>query len=363
MAGHFLMHGKPFKEDKHKIAGAFVSEKLDGTRCFWDGGVSRGQPTVTVPWANVRDPKTGEVKKKIKPRATGLWSRYGNPIIAPDWFLNELPSMPLDGELWAGRGSFQECRSIVGRDEPDDRWKDIQFVVYGCPSPANVFSQRKITGANIDMQLEPGIVMAYIEQRLEAGVAEDYRALDSHATFAEEVAFLSTSVPTASEVVSVLKQYQLSHDESTAKDGVKGLMDRVLNDGGEGVMIRQANSIWLPKKTDNLLKVKPCLDDQAVITGFTSGRETNKGSKNRGKIGALITKYNGKRLELSGMTDVQRLFLTKDMEKQAWESPGKDMPDNFQGMHFKVGDTVEFEYVELTDAGIPRSARFKRVVG
>lgn len=362
MAGNFLMHGSAYKEGKHKIAGCFISEKLDGTRCFWDGGVSRGMPTTSIPWANVRDPKTGEMKKKIKPVASGLWSRYGNPIIAPDWFLNELPSMPLDGELWAGRGNFQESRSIAGRDNPDERWRDIQFVVYGSPSPANVFSKRKITGANIDLDIQPGIIMAFIEQRLEAGVVENYVTLDSTATFAEEISLLNSAVPAASSVVSVLKQRQLSSHEGNANTELRRVMDDVLEEGGEGVMLRRPDSLWLPKRTKDLLKVKPCLDDQAVVTGFTSGRETNKGSKHRGKIGALITKYNGKRLELSGMTDVQRLFLTKDMEKQAWENPGKDMPDNFQGMHFKVGDTVEFEYVELTDAGIPRSARFKRVV-
>jgi DNA ligase-1 len=362
MAGNFLMHGTTFKEDKHSIAGAFVSEKLDGTRCFWDGGVSRGMPTTSIPWANIRDPKTGELKKKILPVASGLWSRYGNPIIAPDWFLNELPSMPLDGELWAGRGNFQESRSIVGRDEPDERWRDIQFVVYGCPSPANVFAQRDIKGANIDLRLEPGVIMAFIEQRLEAGVAENYTTLDSTATFAEELALLNSCVPTASSAVHVLRQYQLSHDEEAAKDGVKSMMDRVIQEGGEGVMIRKADSLWLPKRTKDLLKVKPCLDDQSVITGFTSGRETNKGSKFRGKIGALITNYKGKRLELSGMKDCDRLFLTREMEEEAHQNPGKDMPEYFQGLHFKVGDTVEFEYVELTEAGIPRSARFKRIV-
>lgn len=363
MAGNFLMHGTAFKEGKHKIAGCFISEKLDGTRCFWDGGISRGVLTTQIPWANIRDPKHPEVlKKKILPVASGLWSRYGNPIMAPDWFLNELPSMPLDGELWIGRGGFQEGRSIVGRDEPDDRWKDIKFMVYGTPSPANVFARRKITGANIDLDIQPGIIMGFIEQRLEAGVVEDYITLDSTATFEEELALLNSCISPASEVVSVLRQYQLSKDEDAAKYWLNTMMDKVIEEGGEGVMIRRPDSIWLPKRTKELLKVKPCLDDQAVITGFTSGRETDKGSKFRGKIGALITNYKGKRLELSGMTDTQRLFLTPEMEKEAYENPGKDMPESFQGLHFKTGDTIEFEYVELTDAGIPRSARFKRVV-
>lgn len=61
----------------HAIAGFFLSEKLDGTRCFWDGGLSRGLRTEEIPWASKTDPKTGRRKAKIKRTATGLWSRYG----------------------------------------------------------------------------------------------------------------------------------------------------------------------------------------------------------------------------------------------------------------------------------------------
>ena len=56
-----------YKPEKHKIAGWFISEKCDGTRCFWDGGLSRGVPTDLVPWASVTDPKTGRPKAKIDP--------------------------------------------------------------------------------------------------------------------------------------------------------------------------------------------------------------------------------------------------------------------------------------------------------
>ena len=108
----FLQLAHTYDAAKHKIAGWYVSEKLDGTRAFWDGGLSRGQPTKLIPWASVIDPKTKKPKDRVKPVATGLWSRYGNPIMAPDWFLDSLPPIFLDGELWTGRGSFQLCRSI-----------------------------------------------------------------------------------------------------------------------------------------------------------------------------------------------------------------------------------------------------------
>ena len=84
-AREFLQLADSLDTKKHKIGGFYVSEKLDGTRAFWDGGITRGLPTASVPWASVADPKTGDRKAKIKPVSTGLWSRYGNPIMAPDW--------------------------------------------------------------------------------------------------------------------------------------------------------------------------------------------------------------------------------------------------------------------------------------
>src|SRR6056297_2593239 len=96
----FLLLADTFKADKHNPIGMIASEKLDGNRCFYDGGITRGVDTINVPWSAIHHPKTGKVKDKIKPKATGLWSRYANPIQAPDWFLDQLPPVPLDGELY-----------------------------------------------------------------------------------------------------------------------------------------------------------------------------------------------------------------------------------------------------------------------
>ena len=150
----FLQLADHYDPAKHSVAGWFISEKLDGTRCFWDGGLSRGLPTDSIPWASVLDPKTGEKKSKIKAIATGLWSRYGNPIIAPDWFLNQLPCCPLDGELWAGRGNFQLCRSICGGDTPDPRFDKIVYAVYSSPPLASVFSTGEITNVNMQCAVD-----------------------------------------------------------------------------------------------------------------------------------------------------------------------------------------------------------------
>ena len=71
------------------------------------------------------------------------------------------------------------------------------------------------------------------------------------------------------------------------------------------------------------------------MVGFTSGRETSKGSRLLGKIGALIVDYQGKRLELSGLTDAEREFADPTWPATGPPSnPGHDMlPYWVQGKH------------------------------
>ena len=63
-----------------------VSEKYDGVRALWDGRVLR--------------------------------HRSGRAVAAPRSFLAALPSEPLDGELWLGRGRFEALSAIVRTTSP-----------------------------------------------------------------------------------------------------------------------------------------------------------------------------------------------------------------------------------------------------
>lgn len=340
------------------IAGWFVSEKLDGTRCFWDGGLSRGLPTDTIPWASVVDPKTGGRKGKIKPVATGLWSRYGNPIMAPDWFLNSLPCIPLDGELWAGRGNFQTCRSICGGDTPDSRFDQIEFAVYSSPPIEAVFGDGEIKNSNFHATLTFNAIHTWIQQRI--AEVEDFQAVPGGQPFAKEVEFLSQALDTQNDNVYLHRQVRLPGSTAEAQAEVERQLEKVLDQGGEGIILRDAKALWVPKRVKDLLKYKPFDDAEGKVVGYTSGRETAKGSKLLGLIGALILDYEGKRLELAGLTNEEREFDSPEMTDHARANPGVDMPSHFQGKHFKRGDTVTFKYRELSDDGIPKEARYWR---
>jgi DNA ligase-1 len=356
MKREFLQLAHTYNPAKHKIAGFVISEKLDGTRCFWDGGITRGMKTEQVPWAGVTDPKTGKRKPKLKPTATGLWSRYGNPIIAPDDFLNALPACPLDGELWAGRGNFQLCRSICAGDSPDPRFSQIQFAVYSTPPLGAVFQSGEINSPNMRLTMDLDALEPWLADHLMPG----YSYLGAGSTFNDELLFLKRNLETQNDVVFPHRQIRLPNEEADAKTFVEEFLQTVLDKGGEGVVIRDPQSGWRPKRHKGLLKYKPFDDAEAVLVGFTSGQKTDKGSRLLGKIGALIVDYDGKRLELSGMTDPEREFLQPKEIEYAVEHPGEDMPADFAAVHFTVGDRITFKYRELTDDGIPKEARYWR---
>ena len=346
----FVLLAKTVKP-KDNIGGWYMSEKLDGTRCFWDGGVSRDVRTVDVPWANILDPKNPtQLKKKIKPVATGLWSRSGNPIIAPDWFLNKLPNIPLDGELHCGPGGFQKSRSIVAGDDPDPRWNEIEYAVYSCPPFDQVFSNGLIKTTQFVREISLD----------EASTLCRSKCYDQHltacATFEEELVILRDAFMAGN--VCLHKQTRLP--KTNYWPVIEDALTSVVEAGGEGLMFRNPEKPWVPKRAGQLLKYKPIDDDESIIVGFTAGRETDKGSKLLGLIGNVITCYNGKRLELSGFTNEERSFETEEMTAHAAAHPGEIVPPAFQGKHFKVGETITFRYTDQSDDGIPKIARYWR---
>ena len=356
----FLQLAKKFDPDKSKIAGWMLSEKLDGSRCFWDGGISRGMSTKDCPYSSLINPKTGEPKGKVKPVATGLWSRYGNPVMAPDWFLDDLPAIPLDGELWAGRGNFQLCRSIVAGDVPDPRFDQVKYAVYSMPG-ARVWQSGEIKNSNFHRHIDYNLCLGLVEDHDDCSRVEPASFSDV-LTFEQELIALGKYLPDDPEASCYIhKQIRLPEDEEAARAALDSFMDGVMDRGGEGVIIRNPLGLWTPKRVNDLLKYKPIDDDEGILVGFTCGRRTNRGSKHLGKIGALILDYKGKRLELSGLTDAEREFAEDAMVEQATEYPGEDMPAGTRAEMFKLGERITFKFCGgFSDDGLPKSARYFR---
>ena len=346
---HFLMLAHKYEKQPY-IGGYFVSEKLDGMRCFWDGGVTHGFKKSMVPWANTEKDKKEEI-------CTGLWSRYGNVIHAPQWFTDGLPNCPLDGELWTGRGEGkrQVLMSIVKKKVPDSvAWRKVSYPIFGSPSPQEVFKDRHVKLTNFDKWFE-GCHKFFNDL---GGVGFEPKQ------FWLIYKILEQCLPEHGEHVYCLGQKKLPTDRLAAIAMIDELLTEVCDNHGEGLMLRKPESIWIPERVHQLLKVKKLQDAEGTVIGYTTGRETDKGSRLLGKMGALILRLDsGIRLELSGFTDEERCLISygvSDARDWAELNPEKECPDWIEALYFPRGDKVTFRYQDKSRDGVPQSARYWR---
>lgn len=359
----FVQLANDYVPGKHDVSGWYISDKRDGLRGLWLGGVDRGLPTKEIPWANIYHPKTGQLKKKITPISTGLWSRSGNPIAAPDWFIKLLPrGVILDGELWAGIGQFQETMSICKQEVPDERWNQIRYAVYSSPTYMQVFTDGEVKNAQMWRAIKSKTVFNWLDERRAPLAVEPVSR-----TLADEIQVLEELLrpESSGDQVFVLNQDVLP--EVDAAEAVERWLQPILAAGGEGVVLRDPHSIWIPKRHKGILKYKPESDSECRIIGFTAGEQGVTGNM-LGKIGALVVEWlhndtvHTFRLG-TGMTMAEREFASGMDVMHAYGHPGAEMLGTTQGAHFKLGDVVTFKFREITDEGIPREARYFRKRG
>lgn len=321
----------------------FLSEKLDGQRALWDGGITRGMSVYDVPFANVE--KQERYTNEGADVCTGLWSRYGHPIHAPDWWLDCLPDMPLDGELWLGHGSFQQLMSLTRRLEPASGWDQVAYMVFDTPTYSEIFELGVINETHYKKLISPSDLLSIIGGEL---VATHARPFGARVTFMNN--FISSN-----SVVRIHHQERLPYDQLAARLLVEKRLGDVVSGGGEGVMLRCPNSYWTPRRSHKLLKIKEVRDAEGVVVGYMAAQT----GKLHGMLGALIIEFNGKVFELSGFTDLERQ-LTPPSQFWALSNPGAKLPVGYSSTVFPIGSVVTFKYRELTDDGLPKEARYLR---
>ena len=204
--------------------GYWVSEKLDGVRAYWDGQTLR--------------------------------FRSGITIAAPDWFIAALPKTALDGELWLGRGRFDELSGIVRRKDPVDvDWRNVQYMVFDLPGAQGTFTERTQRLTEVVTQAQQPWLQAVAQQRVRNAAA------------------------------------------------LHALLRATRKGGGEGLVLHHANALWSPGRSDALLKLKLQADDEARVVGHLPGK-----GKHAGRLGALLLEMpDGKRFALgTGFSDAQR---------------------------------------------------------
>lgn len=344
MAAEFLMLAETYESHKYGIGNWFMSEKCDGMRAFWDGGYTRGLYADQVSFANTE--KDGRYINRLK--ATGLWSRYGKPIQAPDWWLDNLPRVMLDGELWMSNRNHQLLMSTVKQLTPGPDWGGVKYMVFDAPHPSQVFAPRTIKNTMFKKKIEnmpstAGHAPLGDFERVQKWMADN---LEQNTVF------------------KILAQDQLHWSTKEAEAFMLHTLERVTEDGGEGLMLRQPSSLWTPTRSKQLLKVKKLQDAEGIVIGYTWGRETDKGSKLLGLMGALVLDYKGKRFELSGFTEEEREMCLYEGFGEARSigllHPGEQCDNRVHNPLFPLGTKVTFRYRELTRDGIPKEARYLR---
>jgi DNA ligase-1 len=218
-----LMHAQRH-HDGVDPAAYWVSEKLDGVRAVWDGRVLR--------------------------------FRSGRPIAVPAWFTESFPALPLDGELWLGRGRFDELSGVVRRDAPEDAdWQPVLYLLFDLPGAPGDFSQRLARMTRIVSDVGLPWLQVVPQQR-----------------------------------VADRAELALRFDE-------------VVAGGGEGLMLHRADAPWTAGRSDALLKLTPFLDAEATVVGHVPGK-----GRQRGRLGALdVVDAAGRRFRIgTGFSDAAR---------------------------------------------------------
>lgn len=211
-------------DDRIDPTGWLVSEKLDGVRAVWDGQQLR--------------------------------FRSGRRVPAPAWFLARLPRMPLDGELWLGRGRFDELSGLVRRTAPSEAaWREVRYMLFELPG--------------------------------------------AHGTFAERAHALSRLAErTATASLQAVAQHAVAD-----RDALIRLLDSVIEQGGEGLMLHRADAPYLTGRSAALLKLKRQQDAEATVLAHLPGQ-----GRHAGRLGALrVRSDDGVVFDLgSGLGDADR---------------------------------------------------------
>mmetsp|Transcript_12567 Transcript_12567/g.20943 ORF Transcript_12567/g.20943 Transcript_12567/m.20943 type:complete len:571 (-) Transcript_12567:71-1783(-) len=218
----YLMLAHSWNAEQHEPQDFLMSEKLDGMRALWTG--------------------------------KQLVSRQGNPIEAPDFFIEGLPvNMALDGELFAGRGEFQRTVSIARRKNGGEQWRDLKYVVFDAPSIVGGFEIRLAEAESAISELE------FVEVH--------------------------------------------PHNPCRDMDHLAEELKRVEEQGGEGLMMRKKNSAYDHGRSRELLKVKTFKDDEAIVHDHQAGK-----GRHSGRMGAVMCRLrDGTEFKVgTGFSDKER---------------------------------------------------------
>lgn len=219
-----------------------------------------------------------------------LMTRQGNIINAPTWFTEPLPDIWLDGELWIARDSFEEVASTVSKFVPDAaEWKRVKYMVFDAPN-----------------------------------FEDDFTVRSKHYTSVLQTLNLAHILPV--EQLTLSTNHQLTQ-----------LLVKVTQHGAEGLMLHKSNSKFQSGRSDDLLKLKPYMDSEALVLAHIEGK-----GKYSGLLGSLLVQGE----------DKQGNKVTFKIGTGFSDSERVNPP--------AIGSLITFTFHGYTKNGVPRFASFLR---
>lgn len=205
------------------VSGWLMSEKLDGVRGYWDG--------------------------------KQLLSKNGNVFYPPAEFVRNLTPFPLEGELWGGRGSFEQTVAIVKKRQPHNGWLQLKLAIFDVPKVPGGFTGR-ITKADDWFAAHPS-AYAFVIPQTKVRDAEDLQ---------QELA-------------------------------------RIEKIGGEGLIVRKPDAHYAAGRSAEILKVKNYQDAEALVVAHLPGKK-----RNEGRLGSLLVELDdGIQFKIGGgFSDAER---------------------------------------------------------
>ena len=257
-----------------------------------------------------------------------FYSRNNKSFNAPDWFLDSMPPPDLlgdkilDGELWAGRDNFQ-LMGIVRKKVPiPEEWLNIQYQVYDITNEEGSFVDRlkklkrivEFTGKSWSIRLKNEEF--YIPEGIE---------IPPPLVFATQKRITSESM-------------------------MKSFYKDIIDNGGEGIMIKHPLSSYENGRSNYMLKYKPAFDREGVIIDYKMG---DPDSKYKGMLGSFICRpLKNHDTYMSIDEDDDHIFTLSGMDDKVRK--------NYKRTH-PVGTIITYECSGFTDKGVPRFGRYLRI--
>lgn len=249
------------------LEGYVMSEKFDGIRALWDG-------------------------KTLK-------SRTDKAFGAPKCWTQHLPPFALDGELFIGRGKFEEVLSAVSKSECE-AWQSVKYLIFDVPKASGTLMQR-------------------------LSVLENYLATRQNAD------------DKSAQPLVIIKQRQI-HSKKELEKALK----EVVNLGGEGLVVRKNSAPYESFRTKNALKLKNYEDNECKVIAHNAGK-----GKFEGKLGSITC---------------EQVFVDKNAGAQIRRFKiGSGFTDKERANPPPLNSLITYKFNGYTKNGIPKFPVFLRI--